>query len=54
MIGGKRQAEIQATQMIVTTPEKWDVLTRKSGDGSLMHLVKLLILDEVGFSIVGT
>jgi len=27
--------------------EKWDVLTRKSGDGSIMKLVKLLIIDEV-------
>lgn len=41
------KAEIQNTQMIVTTPEKWDVMTRKSGDGSLMDLVRLLILDEV-------
>lgn len=34
--------------MIVTTPEKWDVVTRKStGDVALTQLVKLLILDEV-------
>jgi activating signal cointegrator complex subunit 3 len=39
--------EIAQTQIIVTTPEKWDVVTRKSGDGSLMQLVKLLIIDEV-------
>ena len=39
--------EIAATQIIVTTPEKWDVVTRKSGDGSLVSLVKLLIIDEV-------
>eukprot|EP00947_MAST-08B_sp_MAST-8B-sp1_P000678 g678.t1 len=39
--------EIEQTQMIVTTPEKWDVVTRKSGDGSLTSLVKLLIIDEV-------
>ncbi|XP_076287780.1 activating signal cointegrator 1 complex subunit obelus [Lasioglossum baleicum] len=40
--------EIQQTQMIVTTPEKWDVLTRKgSGDISLTSIVKLLIIDEV-------
>lgn len=39
--------EIQETQMIVTTPEKWDVMTRKSGDGSLIQMVRLLIIDEV-------
>jgi replicative superfamily II helicase len=36
--------------MIVTTPEKWDVITRKNGsggDGVLVSLVKLLIIDEV-------
>ncbi|XP_050224918.1 DExH-box ATP-dependent RNA helicase DExH14 isoform X1 [Mercurialis annua] len=39
--------ELQETQMIVTTPEKWDVITRKSSDMSLSMLVKLLIIDEV-------
>ncbi|KAG1665183.1 Activating signal cointegrator 1 complex subunit 3 [Nymphon striatum] len=40
--------EIMQTQMLVTTPEKWDVVTRKStGDVGLTQLVKLLILDEV-------
>lgn len=39
--------EIQETQVIVTTPEKWDVITRKSNDNSLALLVKLLIIDEV-------
>lgn len=34
--------------MLVTTPEKWDVVTRKSvGDVALSQLVRLLILDEV-------
>ncbi|KZC07318.1 Activating signal cointegrator 1 complex subunit 3 [Dufourea novaeangliae] len=42
------KSEIQQTQMIVTTPEKWDVLTRKgAGDTSLTRIVKLLIIDEV-------
>jgi hypothetical protein len=41
------KAEIEATQMIVTTPEKWDVITRKSNDQVLTQLVKLLIIDEV-------
>ncbi|KAK0543882.1 putative steryl acetyl hydrolase mug81 [Tilletia horrida] len=40
--------EIAETQMIVTTPEKWDVATRKpTGEGELATKVKLLIIDEV-------
>jgi len=40
--------EITQTQIIVTTPEKWDVVTRKStGDTELVHKVRLLIIDEV-------
>ncbi|KAK1375928.1 Activating signal cointegrator 1 complex subunit 3-like [Heracleum sosnowskyi] len=39
--------ELEETQMIVTTPEKWDVITRKSSDMSLSVLVKLLIIDEI-------
>mmetsp|Transcript_17985 Transcript_17985/g.30596 ORF Transcript_17985/g.30596 Transcript_17985/m.30596 type:complete len:2161 (-) Transcript_17985:3045-9527(-) len=39
--------EIEETQLIVTTPEKWDVITRKSGDGTLVERVGLLIIDEV-------
>eukprot|EP00735_Rhodelphis_limneticus_P001287 TRINITY_DN11874_c0_g1::TRINITY_DN11874_c0_g1_i1::g.16521::m.16521 TRINITY_DN11874_c0_g1::TRINITY_DN11874_c0_g1_i1::g.16521 ORF type:complete len:277 (-),score=78.16,sp/Q9FNQ1/DEXHE_ARATH/63.24/9e-104,sp/Q9FNQ1/DEXHE_ARATH/36.59/2e-33,DEAD/PF00270.24/8.2e-26,DEAD/PF00270.24/3.9e+03,ResIII/PF04851.10/3.9e-09,ResIII/PF04851.10/4.1e+03,SNF2_N/PF00176.18/0.00013,AAA/PF00004.24/0.034,AAA/PF00004.24/8,AAA_19/PF13245.1/0.015,AAA_19/PF13245.1/3.2e+03,AAA_22/PF13401.1/0.034,AAA_11/PF13086.1/0.038,YdfZ/PF len=39
--------ELQETHVIVTTPEKWDVITRKSGDNSLAAQVRLLILDEV-------
>ncbi|XP_056902456.1 activating signal cointegrator 1 complex subunit 3 isoform X2 [Takifugu flavidus] len=42
------KGEIQRTQMLVTTPEKWDVVTRKSvGDVALSQIVRLLILDEV-------
>ncbi|KAI4303767.1 hypothetical protein MLD38_039362 [Melastoma candidum] len=41
------RTELDQTQMIVTTPEKWDVITRKSSDMSLSMLVKLLIIDEV-------
>ena len=33
--------------MLVTTPEKWDVVTRKPGDVGLAALVRLLIIDEV-------
>lgn len=40
--------EIQDTQIIVSTPEKWDVITRKAhGDIDLVRLVSLLIIDEV-------
>ena len=41
------KTEIMQTQMLVTTPEKWDVVTRKPGDVSLSQLVRLLIIDEV-------
>ncbi|KAK9450289.1 Sec63 Brl domain-containing protein [Limtongia smithiae] len=42
------RAEVLKTQIIVTTPEKWDVVTRKSnGDTDLVEKVKLLIIDEV-------
>ena len=39
--------EVESTQMLITTPEKWDVVTRKSSDAALTALVKLLIIDEV-------
>ena len=46
--------EIMETQMIVTTPEKWDVVTRKStGDVALTQIVRLLIIDEVHESDFG-
>lgn len=41
------KAEIDATQIIVTTPEKWDIITRKSGERTYTQLVRLLIIDEV-------
>ncbi|KAH7887857.1 Sec63-domain-containing protein [Phlebopus sp. FC_14] len=42
------KAEIAQTQIIVTTPEKWDVVTRKpTGEGELASKLKLLIIDEV-------
>ncbi|CAI5759394.1 unnamed protein product [Candida verbasci] len=37
--------QIHETQIIVTTPEKWDIITRKSPD--YVNLVKLLIIDEI-------
>lgn len=42
------KTEIERTHMIITTPEKWDVITRKSvGDSKLVQSVKLLIIDEI-------
>ena len=37
--------EIQETHIIVSTPEKWDVVTRKT-DG-MMNLVNCMIIDEI-------
>ena len=39
--------ELEETQMIVTTPEKWDVITRKGGEVSIASTLRLLIIDEV-------
>lgn len=33
--------------MIVTTPEKWDIITRKAGDRAYTQLVRLMIIDEI-------
>ena len=47
---GDRQltkTQISETQIIVTTPEKWDVITRKSTDRSYTNLVRLIIIDEI-------
>lgn len=41
------KSEMEACQMIVTTPEKWDVITRKGGEVSMASKVRLLIIDEV-------
>ncbi|KAI5838977.1 putative pre-mRNA splicing helicase [Morchella snyderi] len=39
--------QIMETQIIVTTPEKWDVITRKATDMSYTNLVRLIIIDEI-------
>jgi len=39
--------QITQTQIIVTTPEKWDAITRKSTDTSYTNLVRLIIIDEI-------
>lgn len=39
--------DVESTHVIVTTPEKWDIITRKSNEKSFTRLVKLLIVDEI-------
>lgn len=39
--------QIANTQVIVTTPEKWDVITRKATDTSYTKLVRLICIDEI-------
>ena len=41
------KAEVADSQLLVCTPEKYDVVTRKGGDQSLGTLVSLVIIDEV-------
>ncbi|KAK2139041.1 hypothetical protein NP493_6793g00004 [Ridgeia piscesae] len=39
--------QIQGTQVIVCTPEKWDIITRKGGERTYTQLVRLMIFDEI-------
>ncbi|XP_077415257.1 putative ATP-dependent DNA helicase HFM1 [Vanacampus margaritifer] len=39
--------EIQDSHIILTTPEKWDSMTRKWKDSCLLQLVRLFLIDEV-------
>jgi len=39
--------ELEETQIIISTPEKWDIITRKTGEKTFTELVKLLIIDEI-------
>lgn len=39
--------QINATQIIVCTPEKWDIITRKGGEKTYTSLVRLVIIDEI-------
>lgn len=44
----KESENIKKSNIIITTPEKWDLLTRKWNDYSkLFHLVKLILVDEI-------
>ena len=40
------RAQIDETQLIVTTPEKWDVVTRRTSR-TYTKLVRLVIIDEI-------
>jgi pre-mRNA-splicing helicase BRR2 len=39
--------ELHDTHVIITTPEKWDIITRKAGERAFTELVKLMIIDEI-------
>lgn len=39
--------QIADTQVIVTTPEKYDVITRKASETSYTKLVRLIVIDEI-------
>ncbi|KAJ6172280.1 Helicase C-terminal [Penicillium chermesinum] len=39
--------QIAETQVIVTTPEKYDVITRKASETSYTNLVRLVVIDEI-------
>lgn len=39
--------DISEAQIIVTTPEKWDIITRKGDEKVMARHVKLLIVDEI-------
>ncbi|KAL5015950.1 hypothetical protein ScPMuIL_005539 [Solemya velum] len=39
--------QIHATQIIVCTPEKWDIITRKGGERTFTQLARLMIFDEI-------
>ncbi|SCV04303.1 LAMI_0H15038g1_1 [Lachancea mirantina] len=39
--------QIAETNILVSTPEKWDIITRKRSEANLIEMVKLLIIDEV-------
>lgn len=39
--------EINETQIIICTPEKWDIVTRKGDERTYTQLVSLIIIDEI-------
>lgn len=49
MTGDQQMSKEQfmQTQIIVCTPEKYDIITRKGGERAYSQLVRLIILDEI-------
>lgn len=41
------RSQIEETQVIISTPEKWDIITRKTGERMFVEQVKLMIIDEI-------
>jgi pre-mRNA-splicing helicase BRR2 len=41
------KSQIEQTQVIISTPEKWDIITRKTGERLFVEKVKLIIIDEI-------
>ena len=39
--------QIAQTQLIVCTPEKWDIITRRGAERTFTQLVRLIIFDEI-------
>ena len=39
--------EINSSDVIVTTPEKWDVITRKFGSNTFLNDIRLIVIDEI-------
>lgn len=39
--------QIASTQLIISTPEKYDIITRKATDASYTSSVELVIIDEI-------
>ena len=39
--------QVNETQIIVCTPEKWDIITRKGGERTYTQFVKLMIFVSV-------
>ncbi|KAH0791027.1 DExH-box ATP-dependent RNA helicase DExH14 [Histomonas meleagridis] len=40
-------SELERSQVLIATPEKWDVATRRSGEGAPCSRLTLLIIDEI-------
>ena len=44
--------QVNETQIIVCTPEKWDIITRKGGERTYTQFVKLMIFVSVASPLV--